>query len=532
MKTLTLVALAIVSSPAAAADEKPITSRIVSVGLFKNGLAVVRRQVVVPSPGTYRLDDVLRPVHGTYWVDGDGTAETRVEQREVDVPVNADPSGNLQEELAGKTVTVHLRDGKDVISGTVVQVTRSKDAEPATARYNPYLTNESTRHLILQTGRGRVYLDASQIGYVEAIGLGDTVRRKKPITLLNVTKVDKQPATIQVHYLARGLAWAPSYRVDISDGKTLTVEQSAVVKNELGDLKDAEVFLISGYPSVQYGHVTSPLAANSNWTRFFEELNARPEAAPVAAMQSGQFRPDGFGAENIRPLAAPVGEGVDLHLQTLGKRTLAEGDALHVSLAKEKSAYERIVQWLVPDTRDAMGRYLDRHRGEQPNDDEQPWDALRFKNPFRFPMTTGAAMVVANGRFNGQRLSGWVNAGEETVLPVTRALSIRTLHTEHEEQLAAGAENRTLVFIGGWQYRKTTVQGELTLSNHRAEAVTLLVRRRFSGDLLKADSTPKSSLLEEGVYSVNKRNELAWAVTLKPGEEKKLTYRYAVLVAH
>jgi hypothetical protein len=30
---------------------------------------------------------------------------------------------------------------------------------------------------------------------------------------------------------------------------------------------------------------------------------------------------------------------------------------------------------------------------------------------------------------------------------------------------------------------------------------------------------------------VNKRNELMWTVTLKPGEEKALPYQYAVLVS-
>ena len=62
------------------------------------------------------------------------------------------------------------------------------------------------------------------------------------------------------------------------------------------------------------------------------------------------------------------------------------------------------------------------------------------------------------------------------------------------------------------------------------EAINLVIRRRFSGELLRADGEPKSTLREEGVYSVNKRNELLWTLTLKPGEERKLTYRYTVLV--
>ena len=47
---------------------------------------------------------------------------------------------------------------------------------------------------------------------------------------------------------------------------------------------------------------------------------------------------------------------------------------------------------------------------------------------------------------------------------------------------------------------------------------------------MDADATPKATLREEGVYSVNRRNDLVWTIPLKAGEERKLKYRYTVLV--
>jgi len=138
-------------------------------------------------------------------------------------------------------------------------------------------------------------------------------------------------------------------------------------------------------------------------------------------------------------------------------------------------------------------------------------------------------MVVADGKFNGQRTSYWTNAGEETVLRVDKALSVRTRSLENED---AKEGNRDLVWVGARQYRKTFVDGELTVNNHRKETIQLVIRRRFSGDLASAEGEPKTALREEGAYSVNKRNELFWNVALKPGEERKLKYRYSVLVMH
>jgi hypothetical protein len=121
----------------------------------------------------------------------------------------------------------------------------------------------------------------------------------------------------------------------------------------------------------------------------------------------------------------------------------------------------------------------------------------------------------------------WVNAGEETSVRVTKALSIRTRQTEREEE-----GQRDLVYIGGRSFRKVAVAGELAVNNHRKEEVKVVIRRCFSGELVSADGEPKKTLREEGVYSANARNELSWTVSLKPGEEKTLKYRYTVLVSH
>src|SRR5437879_3834102 len=108
-------------------------------------------------------------------------------------------------------------------------------------------------------------------------------------------------------------------------------------------------------------------------------------------------------------------------------------------------------------------------------------------------------MVQNHGRFSGQRLSSWVNAGEETTLHITKALSVRTRSVEHERQKGNGDSERDIVYIGGRRFRQSTVEGEVSVCNHRAEPIELLIRRRFSGDLLKATGEPKVTLLEEGV---------------------------------
>ena len=222
--------------------------------------------------------------------------------------------------------------------------------------------------------------------------------------------------------------------------------------------------------------------------------------------------------------ATPSGDSVDLSFQDIGRQSLDEGDSLALETASATAPYERIVEWIVPDARRDRWAYGQQQEGDN-DEGDGAWDAVRFRNPLAFPMTTGPAMIVAGDRFNGQQMSYWVNPGEETTLHVTKALSIRTRSTEQE----VGTRSE-MVYVGSTRYAKMTVQGELRANNHRKEAVTLIIRRRFSGDLVSADKSPKETALEEGVYSVNKRNQLLWNVMLKPGEEVALNYRYTLLV--
>lgn len=521
--TLTLAAV-LPASPASAADA--VKSKIVSVDLFKNGLAIVKREATLAKPGTYALDDVPTPVHGTFWIDSaGGTVDVVVKMRDVEVPASDVPPGSLQDDLAGKKVIVHFKgDKRAPVTGTMMKIKPVKSDEPAPA---------PGRFLVLQTTKGRVYVEPSEVAAVESEDAGDKVTRRRPQMLLTLHEgkdANKGEAKVTIRYIANGLSWAPSYRLDISDPKTLALEQHAVVRNELEDLDGAEVRLISGYPSVEYAHVRSPLAPHTNWLAFFAELgNSRHreiDALGNSIVSQQAIRFNERGTHRLALGAIPTGEGVDLHYQSIGKRTLAEGDALSLTVAKGKADYERIVEWLVPDTRNAYGQV---ERTEAADD---PWDALKFKNPLSFPMTTGPAAVVANGQFNGQRTSYWVNAGEETVLRVEKALSVRTRATENEQLPKDGGSARDLIWVGGRQYRKTTVEGEVAVSNHRKETISLVIRRRFSGELASADGDPARQLREEGVYSVNKRQELLWNLPLKGGEEKKLKYTYTVLVPH
>jgi hypothetical protein len=317
----------------------------------------------------------------------------------------------------------------------------------------------------------------------------------------------------------------------------MSIEQTAVIRNELVDLSDTEISVISGYPSVQFGEVVSPLAATQSWARFFQQLGNRGHNTGrnnSVMMQSVMNNRSGDSSGADPTIAPNIGDTIDLHYHSIGKRSLKKGDAFSISIATAQVEYERVVQWSIPDNRDEWGRPKE-NRNIDPNTGEplqdEVWDALKFKNALPFPMTSAPAMVMTGGNFSGQGEVLWTNKNEEATLKVNKALSIRARHAESENQVAEPAKSeRDVVNVGGKRFRKVTVNGELRLSNNRGSETKMIIKRQFSGDYVKGDDSPKIILREEGVWTVNKRNELQWTLVLKPAEERTVKFQYTVLI--
>ena len=525
MRSMIIVSLLTVLAMNAVGVETKVKSKTVSVGLFKNGLAVVKREIKIDKAGMYIVEDVPVPIHGTFWIESDAKVVTRLTKRRM--PVDLDLlTASITAKFAGREVTVHLKgEAPTTLKGTVLVPKKKVDVRTHAAAVS------YRGPLMLKTAKGVSQVDPKMISHIEADGFNEKTERVQPVLIFDVKAMPAKTAMITISYLSHGLSWAPSYRINLTDAKKLTIQQKAVIKNELGDLGDAEVQLISGFPNIKFGHVTSPLSLQTTLSSFFSQLTSQPRRghasmSNVMTQQAVRYQHRSPVASAFIPGQKELGDGVDIHYQSIGKLKLVKGDSLATSVAKAEANYERIVEWSISDSRNEWGQYVDQY--QRRNNPEKysgaAWDSLRFANPLSFPMTTAPAIVTEGDRFLGQSLSYWVNPKQTTVLHITKALSIVTRCTEKELE-----GNREKVMIAGRRFQRTKVEGTVTMRNHRNKEVRMVVRRRFSGELNSADGKPKSELMELGVYSVNERRELVWELSLKPGETKELKYTYTVL---
>jgi hypothetical protein len=540
VKTFTpLKLLPVLFAAGSFAQETPVTPTINSVGLFKNGLSVVRASFEAKSPGTYVWTDPPRCVHGTFLVESEADLSLRSGSRMVEENTERDrPTGSLQSDLAGQNVRVRLRGPQAAEAEITGRVWQIPAVPPPPRQWNTALAGEgyeynrniesvrtlpspvtTGNYLVIEAEQKRVYVDIGQIASVEVVGAALDRKRtvEKPVMIFNTAKA----GVVRISYLTRGASWVPSYHVDLSDPKTLRLRQSALIRNELQPWKNAELQLISGFPNVRFGHVDSPLWPGTTLTNFFNQIARGPLMAGGAATQQVTY--NARAVESFIPeMPQDGGQSEDLHFESIGPRDLIPGETLSLEVASGTTQYERVVEWTSPDTRGEYGQY---QRNEQLKQEDEPWDAILFQNPLKFPMTTAAATVTEKGQFRGQSQSQWTNPGQRSCLQITKALSVQVDRQEVEEQ-----GKREQISIGGYNYYRATVRGTLTMRNYRSQPTVILNRARFSGELLAADENPADTLRRDGIFSINPRHELEWKLTLAAGAEKILKFSYSVLV--
>ncbi|MBQ9430144.1 MAG: DUF4139 domain-containing protein [Kiritimatiellae bacterium] len=544
---------------------------VVSVGLYKNGLAVVTRQITPDKKGVSRVDGACRPAYGTFWhsadkpvtvtsskadllrdTDGQSVLSSWTDTyagREASVTFRAAPTLSATiaaaEKNGGvrlKTFSIGEKDDLFTLNGTVSAIHDArKPPETPVRRYYAYQepiqqAPSTDLSLRLATGSLVVIPDVNVVAVAAKDGVACGIERQA-----SVLKFEGAMKPYAVQYLTQGAAWTPAYRLDLKDDRG-TVTMTADLRNEIMDWDEAEVSLISGFPNLLYAGVQSLLGWDMSFNRYRDAVNAAENADPWAIggarMRSGVMAQsvmmnsaaaDGF---EVSPAAFAVNEsgaGSDIHYRSIGKVTLKKGETRSVPLGAGESEIKRIVDWDVGDSRDEYGR-------NRKNDNEQGvailWDAVRFTNPFSFPMTTAPIEVTEAGRILGQAKSTWTNPGDTTLVKITKALSVKGSYSETGDGKTISSKISSLKADERFNYqsrdyRKEVVSGTFIVQNFRKVPASLIVKKTISGEIVETSIAPtKNRALPAQDWRVNLERALTWEFELQPGEKREFTLTY------
>lgn len=543
----TYPARAVPKAPTAQAE-----TQLQQVALFKNGLGFFVSQVTCPGKkDSFSFVPAVAASHGTFWVAYPEKVELKslaAKEIELAESLEAISIEELLRANVGKEVQLSFDNkGETTIHGVLSSFAENR-SQPQPNPYEPGSVDSSSTPryipppfraslIIVKTNEGDVAIDSQQIKRVECT---DGKIEKTFISKRKSMQFDIQLAKpaggkkLTVSYLAKGITWAPSYVVDITEPNKAPLSAKAVVINEACDLNGVTVQLVTGFPNLQFADIVSPLAMKENLAQFLQSLvrgqsergrvsmlsNVMAQSMEYATLSADEEMMPAYGAAE----AGKVAE--DLFLYPVENVHLAKGQVGYLPLFTESIPYKHIYQWTIPDyvNEEEQYYYESRRRGEQ-TQEEQVWHCLKMENTTKVPWTTAPAEIIKEGFILGQDTLNYTPVKGETTLKITQAISVKAEQLELETD-----RKRDAAQLYGYHYDLVTVEGKLSVTNFQEKAITLEITKPLSGEVKSSEPQAEIETLARGLRRMNAVRKLTWTIELEPGQQKKLGYIYEVYV--
>ena len=535
--------------------------KINRVALFKNGLGYFSSSVTIPKEKT-NVNIGQFPISslGTFWVSYPQNLEIKSLVTKLDDVYETRPVRNLSELLnanTGKYVTVKIGSDDNVSSfldGKILKVipdekkpkapnpyfmdVRNLNSDNRHRSYYQYIKPNSDLIFLEKKNYGIITLKSSSISRVNfpSNDFATTVPVKSKQSSINVKL--KEPADensdININYLARGITWSPSYLIDISDPKTAKLSAKALVINEVIDMNNVHLDLITGFPNVKFAEVNSPIAMSEKLDKFLNALTkGRSESRNRNYMMTQQAMTANvatyaeFGNTSMPEYSTARKGDVseDLFFYPVDNISLACGETAYIPLFTADLPYKHIYIWNIPDFLDKYSRYQNNNSDIKQKTAQKVWHCCRITNNMKMPWTTAAAEFVKNGQFVGQDVCFYTAPGAETTIQINRAMNV----IADENELEVERKRNAASFYGS-TYDLVKVKGELKIKNRLNKNINIEITKNLSGNVLSTETKAKDVPTAKGLKQVNTRHKLIWNIELKAGAEQTLTYIYDVYV--
>jgi hypothetical protein len=324
--------------------------------------------------------------------------------------------------------------------------------------------------------------------------------------------------------------------VDITEPNKAKLAAKAEVMDEVCDLDDVDVKLVTGFPNLQFADVASPIAMKENLAQFIQSLirgqSERGSALGVMsnAVMAQRMAYDSSGMAGEAPVmpaygAAEIGKTAeDLFLYPLDKVRLGKGSVGYFPLFTETVPYRHIYRWEIPDYAKPEGDYY-QPNPQQKEPQQEVWHCIRLENGMKLPWTTAPAEIVKEGVILGQDTLEYTPVKDKGTVRITRAMNVKAEQVELETKRERGVAQWY-----GYNYDLVTVQGKLSVTNLQDKPITLEITKMLSGDVKSMQPEAKLEKLAKALKAVNTNGKLTWTIELGAGQTSEIGYTYEVYV--
>ena len=449
----------------------------------------------------------------------------------------------------GKIHEVFIQEAEGQATPEVLEGLGWDGAEGAT------MSATSGRYFVLESIEGHLMLSVDGIANLRIQDMRVTLprrveetQREKQLTFQFATpNVERE---ILLMYFRPGLRWAPSYRVELHaehEPRKAEVSLQAEIVNAAEDLDEVPISIVVGVPNFRFKNDVSPLvleAALQGVTQqvdFFNNFgngaqvlsNAIYSQAPAAARRDAAFAD--VAAETQLPSELTSAGSEDLFVYSLPALDLAKGERVAARIFTTEVPYRDVYTWELHVQSDNNELTPAAHgEGGSPTrlSKNEVWHQIELSNTSGLPWTTGAALVMQGRQPLAQELLTYTSKGDVVRLPLTIAIDVRGQVATSER----GRETSALQFDRN-QYARLDRQVDLSICNHKAEAIELEVTMLLGGRIDSVE--PEGTVTIDGWRSedwrnyrgskaINNSSRASWKLSFEPGEvvETQALYHY------
>ena len=501
-------------------EEATAQAQVRKMALFKNGCNWVEMSATLPDASRVRITGMPDALLGTVWWDAaSGVRQLEGSSAEVEESVEDYGYADLLMANVGKQVKIFLKKERQVEGQLLPQAKR--EVKGSFLKSGESKDSGVPKIILVQTEDGVQSVAAEDVTGVDFAEMPQLPTKKVMSHVVTAQLEKSNPgAELRFGYVSDSMSWLPEYSLELGEEGMAKLTCRANIINELADMKDVELRLVSGFPALGEALIDSPLNRAMKLQDFLKRLGFLTEERndSMRRMSAGVFMEAPCAAESDDFEDDEGEEGSkqveDLFFYTLPHFSCEQGKSILRELFSCEVPYSHVYTCRVPNQ--SMLERLSR-QGEPVAD---VWHCIQLNNSSKQAWSTGIVTCTADGQIAARSTLYFAAPGAETLLRLNKSMQTEVRCSEEllkrEERNVPGRRNDSVTV--------STFRGAVTLKNGSARAMDLRLVKEVNGLVTSVDREGKINVSPS--YSGNPRSTVEWKLTVPPSDEVELTYTY------
>lgn len=525
LKKLTLAAAALVAlSPAA-----EVQMQAERVALFKNGYACIRMQGKLGEEPRVQVHNMPQPILGSFWWQAPvNIVRLEGRTREVETPSTSFDYSALLQANQGKQAIMELENGM-VYRGAVSML--PAPAEEGGSFILPAsggARRESMPDMVmlLTPQGGSVSLEIAQIRVLE---FPESEQAKPPTqkTKLSELEIELQaPApdgTLRLSCLTEGLSWLPTYSLALGEDGNAELVCKATIINDLVDLKNVELELVTGFPALGKFLVPGALVDADRILASIGMLGLEQDEGGMGMMTNMVHRgviTGGLRSGSADSIASAdmLNRAEDLFYYTIPNFTCLRGETVMLPVFVLTVPYKHVYTCAVPN----QSRLQALSRAGAPIADV--FHCVRLTNKGELPWSAGVVTCTSGGRLAARSGLRFTGVEQESLVQLNKTFDAAVACREELVRQGVAGRRVKKQIIGDDEQIPSVYRGYLTITNKSDKPMELELSKAVVGTATEVSDAGQIDI--SPTYSGNANSSIMWKTTLAPGAEKTFTYTY------